>query len=296
MSGKVYNFHNCVSIRCGKVKPLPTPILQVEERSVILRRETGHPDATKESEMKSWHESDDFWETMAPMIFGNQRWDAAPVEVDQVVRLLGASPGAAILDLCCGPGRHSLELARRGFNVTGVDRTAVYIERAQEQAEAEGLAVEFVQEDMRHFCRPNVFDAAISLFTSFGYFEDPDENHQVLTNMYHSLKDEGTLILEMMGKEVLARIFRERDWSEQDGVLFLEERKVSKDWSWMENRWIMLRGQERHEFEISHWLYSAAELSAMLKECGFGSVGVYGDLEGAPYDHRARRLVAVAYK
>jgi SAM-dependent methyltransferase len=246
--------------------------------------------------MKTWHESDDFWEATAPIMFGNQRWEAAPVEVDQVVRLLGVSPGATILDLCCGPGRHSLEFARRGFSVTGVDRTAVYIERAQEQAAAEGLAVEFVQEDMRRFCRPQAFDAAVSLFTSFGYFEDPAENRQVLANIRDSLRDEGSLILEMMGKEVLARIFRERDWSEQDGILFLEERKVSKDWSWMENRWILLRGQERREFEVSHWLYSATELSAMLKECGFSSVDVYGDLEGAPYDHRARRLVVVAHR
>jgi len=245
--------------------------------------------------MKAWHESDDFWEATAPIMFGNQRWEAAPVEVDQVVRLLGVSPGATILDLCCGPGRHSLEFARRGFSVTGVDRTAVYIDRAQEQAAAEGLAVEFVQEDMRRFCRPHAFDAAVSLFTSFGYFEDPAENRQVLANVRDSLRDEGSLILEMMGKEVLARIFRERDWGEQDGILFLEERKVSKNWSWMENRWVLLRGQERREFEVSHWLYSAAELSAMLKECGFSSVDVYGDLEGAPYDHRARRLVVVAH-
>jgi hypothetical protein len=149
---------------------------------------------------------------------------------------------------------------------------------------------------MRRFCRPQAFDAAVSLFTSFGYFEDPAENRQVLANIRDSLRDEGSLILEMMGKEVLARIFRERDWSEQDGILFLEERKVSKDWSWMENRWILLRGQERREFEVSHWLYSATELSAMLKECGFSSVDVYGDLEGAPYDHRARRLVVVAHR
>jgi len=171
--------------------------------------------------MKAWHESDDFWEATAPIMFGNQRWEAAPVEVDQVVRLLGVSPGATILDLCCGPGRHSLEFARRGFSVTGVDRTAVYIDRAQEQAAAEGLAVEFVQEDMRRFCRPHAFDAAVSLFTSFGYFEDPAENRQVLANVRDSLRDEGSLILEMMGKEVLARIFRERDWSEQHGALFL---------------------------------------------------------------------------
>jgi len=246
--------------------------------------------------METWHENDDFWETMAPSMFSEERWDAAPVEIDQAISLLGVDPKGAILDLCCGPGRHSLELARRGFRVTGVDRTTAYLEKARKQAEREGLAIEFVQDDMRRFCRPDTFDSVMMMFTSFGYFEKPAENRQVLANAYRSLKNQGTLVIEMMGKEVLARIFLERDWHEHDGVIFLQERKVNKNWSWIENRWIMLEGQNRREFKVSHWIYSAAELSALLKKCGFSSVDVYGDLEGAPYDHTAKRLVAVAHK
>jgi SAM-dependent methyltransferase len=246
--------------------------------------------------MTTWHDNDDFWATMAPFMFGEERWDAAPTEMEQVISLLGVAPESAILDLCCGPGRHSLELARRGFRVTGVDRTAAYLQRACQRTEREGLAVEFVQDDMRHFCRPNGFDSVIMMFTSFGYFEEPAENRQVLANAHRSLKDQGTLIIETMGKEILARIFSERDWIEQDGVIFLQERKVSKNWSWMENRWIRLDNQGRHEFKVSHWIYSAVELYDMLTACGFSSVDVYGDIEGAPYDHKAKRLVTVAHK
>ncbi len=246
--------------------------------------------------MKIWHESDNFWETMAPFLFSERRWESASTEIDRTITLLGVEPGAAILDLCCGPGRHSLELARRGYHVTGVDRTAAYLEQARQQAEKEELTIELVQEDMRHFCKPNTFAGAMMMYTSFGYFEDQAENRQVLINVYRSLKDQGALIMDMMGKEVLARIFRERDWEEVDDAIILQQRQVSKDWSWVENRWIALRGQERYEAEVSHWIYSAAELSGMLKECGFSSVDVYGDLEGAPYDHTAKRLVVVAHK
>jgi cyclopropane fatty-acyl-phospholipid synthase-like methyltransferase len=63
-------------------------------------------------EAKTWHENDDFWETVAPFMFGEQSWAAAPTEVDQVTALPGIQPGATVLDLGCGPGRHSLELAR----------------------------------------------------------------------------------------------------------------------------------------------------------------------------------------
>ena len=243
-----------------------------------------------------WYENDAFWETMAPAMFSEQRLAAAAEEVDQIRQLGSLSPGAAILDLCCGPGRHSIELAGRGFRVTGVDRTAAYLERARAGAKKKRLSVEFVQDDMRHFCRPGEFDAAISMYTSFGYFSDPAENKRVIANLYRSLKPGGVLIIDMMGKEILARIFRDRDWVEVDDVILLEERTVGKNWESLETRWILLKGNERKEFKFSLWLCSARELSELLSECGFRTVSFYGDLEGAPYDQKAKRLVAVARK
>lgn len=247
-------------------------------------------------EQKPWHEQDCSWETADPVLFSERRWSNAPAEIDGVVSLLGIEPGAHILDLCCGVGRHSLELARRGFRITGVDRTLTYLERASNRARAEGLEVEFVQEDMRAFCRPGGFDAVINLFTSFGYFEDPDDDRQVAMNVCRSLKPGGGFLLDMMGKEILARIFRERDWQEEGGLLVLQERKLSRNWGWMENRWILLRDGHRTELRLSHRLYSAVELATMLRECGFAGVEVYGDLAGSAYDHVARRLAALARK
>ena len=240
------------------------------------------------------YEDDEWWELLAPFVFSPDTWAAARGEVDGLLPLLGIRSGDAVLDLCCGPGRHSLELARRGLRVTGVDRTVAYLQRAQEQAQAESLAVEFVQADMRDFCRPGAFDAALMMFTSFGYFQDPEENLQVLANVNRSLKDGGALVVETMGKEILARIFQERDWSEQGDAFLLQERRVVNDWSWMENRWILLRGSERREFRVSHWLYSGAEMSALLTGTGFASVALFGDFDSTQYDHTARRLVAVA--
>ena len=77
-----------------------------------------------------WHEDDTFWETWGPVMFSRQRWEGTPVEVDSIISLLNAQSGMQVLDLGCGPGRHSLELARRGIHVTGVDRTGKYLEQA----------------------------------------------------------------------------------------------------------------------------------------------------------------------
>jgi len=246
--------------------------------------------------MKVWHEQDNFWVKWAPILFHKQRQEKTRDEVTNIISLLKISPGAAVLDLCCGPGRHSLELARRGFSIIGVDRTQPYLEKARKQAEVEGLKVEFIQEDMRNFCKPNTFDVALNLFTSFGYFKDIKDDKQVITNVYRSLKSKGVFLIDIMGKEVLARIFCERDWYEVDNIIVLEERKVCRNWSWIENRWILIKDGKKEEYKISHRLYSAVELTALLNECGFNHIDVNGDLTGEQYDHTAKRLILVAHK
>jgi SAM-dependent methyltransferase len=245
---------------------------------------------------KPWHEEDAFWEMARPVLFTEQRWQDAPAQVEAMLALLKLSPGARVLDLCCGPGRHALELARRGFQVTGVDRAAAYLERARKQAQQQGLDVEFVEDDMRAFCRPEAFDAVVNYFTSFGYFEAPEDDRRVVSNVYESLKTGGAFLLDMMGKEVLARILEGTRWQEEGGAILLQETKVKRNWSWVETRWILLKDGDRQDFHISHRLYSAAELASLLEGCGFGNLEVYGDVEGGPYDHTAQRLLVVARK
>jgi SAM-dependent methyltransferase len=245
--------------------------------------------------MSVWHELDDFWETVP--LFDQKRLELAPQEVDAVISMLGIQAGAAVLDLCCGVGRHSLELARRGYHVTGVDRTAAYLQLARERAAAEKLKVEWIQADMRNFTRPGAFDAAINLFTSFGYFEDPAQDRQVVDNLFQSLRPGGGLVIDLMGKEPLARVFQPRDWRElPDGTLFLEERIVKPDWTWIENRWILVKDGQRKEVTLGLRLYDGAGLRALLLDAGFESVALFGSLGGVPYDTNARRLVAVARK
>ncbi len=97
-----------------------------------------------------------------------------------------------------------------------------------------------------------------------------------------------------MGKEVLARKCRPRDWRERDGMILLEEREVTDDWSRCDNRRVLIRGTDRKEFRVTHTLYSAAELREFLGECGFERVEMYGSLAGSPHDHEADRLIALA--
>jgi len=245
---------------------------------------------------KPWHEQDSFWETFAPVIFSNKVIQAASQEVEQLMNLLNLQRDSIICDMCCGVGRHSLELARRGFKVTGVDRTTSYLQEARKKAGAEGLDIQFINEDVRDFCQPDSFNVVLNLYTSFGYFEKRADERTALKNIYKSLKSGGKLVIELMSKEVLARIFQERDWREEDGIILLEERKVGENWDFIESRWILIKDGKRFECKFYPRIYSAVELCELLSSCGFGRVDSYGGLDGSPYDQKANRLVVVGFK
>ena len=218
--------------------------------------------------MSDWYNDDAFWETFESYMFTPERIESARVEVDGMTGLLGIRNGAKILDLCCGPGRHSLEFARRGFDVTGVDRTRAYLDKARGIAAAEGLSIAFVEADMREFVRPDTFDAAINFFSAFGYFDDPADDLKVARHLRTSLKPGGRLILDVIGKETLAARFRARDWSRRGDAIMLEERRLLDGWKRIESKWTWIRGDERRESTLTLRLYSGAELEKHAARSG----------------------------
>ena len=248
------------------------------------------------SDQTSWHNQDAFWEMVEPILFNQQRLSSAPEEVDKIIKLLQIEKPARILDLCCGVGRHSLALARHGFEVVGVDRTPRFIEKARQEAARHDLDVQFHVGDMREYCRPEDFDIVLNLFGSFGYFEDPEADRKVVEHMVASLRPGGKLLIETMGKEILARSFQERDWTQEGDLLLLSEKKVGQDWRRIQTRWIAIKGNQRMEHRVSVRSYSAVELSSLMYECGFPAVQVYGDLERSAYDQTAKRLVVIGRK
>ncbi|MFH1755083.1 MAG: class I SAM-dependent methyltransferase, partial [Candidatus Latescibacterota bacterium] len=165
-----------------------------------------------------------------------------------------------------------------------------------DKAKNAGLELEFVQDDMRNYRKDNTYDLAVSLYTSFGYFEDPADDRRVTENLHGSLKPGGVLLMDLIGKEALARVFRERDWYEEDDCIVMQERTLGKNWGWVNNHWIILRDKDRTDLRFSHRLYSASEMTALLKDSGFEDVRIYGGYDAGPYDHTATRLVAVARK
>jgi SAM-dependent methyltransferase len=245
----------------------------------------------------SWYEDDKFWVDFYPAMYHEGRWEVAVEEVKQISGLLQLAPGDRVLDVCCGPGRHAICLARAGFEMMGVDHTATYLDIGRQRAEDERLEVDFILDDVRQFRREAGFDAALCMYTSLGYFDDPDEDRVLLENICHSLKPGGRLIVDLSGKEVLAHLFRAENRTVlADGSTFLEERSIVGDWERVNNRWVLDREDGRVERRFSVRIYSGEDLKGMMLAAGFETVDLYGTLDGTPYDHSARRLVAVGLR
>ena len=246
--------------------------------------------------MTQWFEDESLWIDTYPYMFSPSRIAAAEAEVAQLLRLVGGEP-QAVLDLCCGPGRFAIPLARRGLRVTGVDRTAFFLAKAKERAARDGVEVEWVQEDMRAFVRPGAYDLALSMFTSFGYFDDKDEDRTVLRNIYASLRPGGALVMDVAGKELVAAGFEStRSRKHADGSVVIDTREVLDDWTRIRMEWTIIRGNDVRVYTIHHTVYSGQELRDRFTAASFADVRLYGSMDGAPYDREAERLLIVGRK
>ncbi len=243
-----------------------------------------------------WFYKKKFWLLFYDWMFPEESFHQAEEQAMDIIQITGVESGA-VLDLCCGPGRHSVPLAKKGFQVTGVDLQPMLIEKARDYSAQEDVAVEYVEENMLTFKRTNFFDLAISMFSSFGYFSDPDDDFRVIKNVYYSLKSGGKFLLDVRGKEIHA-MENITNFSQEmpNGDLIFHRSKVNDDWTKSYADWVYVSGEKAHKFEMSVNLYAGAELRVLLQKAGFPVVKIYGDLKGGAYDHNAKRLVVVAEK
>ena len=240
-----------------------------------------------------WFNDVNFWEQFAPIMFDEDHWAEVPAVADGIIRFAGLDLSSSVLDICCGFGRISTELARKGLSVTGVDITESYLQTAREEASYENLKIEYINCDARTFTRPGFFNAAVNLYTSFGYFDDQKEDLIMLKNVCNSLKTGGSFIIETLGKEIAVLNFVETEWFERAGFTVLTEYEALDSWSILKNRWILLKDGKQFEKVFTQRLYSASELRELMLEAGFAKVEIFGSWDKIPYDQHAERLIVV---
>lgn len=198
-------------------------------------------------------------------------------EIDLFVNLLNLSFEEKILDLCCGHGRHSLELARRGFNkVEGLDRSHYLIQKAKSQAKKESLNVKFREGDARKLPYANdSFDVVLILGNSFGYFESINEDLQILKEVARVLKPWGRLLIDVSDGEYLRENFKDRTWEWIDKKHFVcRERSLSLDKQRLITREVIThieKGVLADQFYAER-LYNKDQLMELLTAAGLTNV------------------------
>jgi SAM-dependent methyltransferase len=217
-------------------------------------------------------------------------------EVDFIDAALGLPPGAAVLDLACGIGRHAIGMALRGYRVTGVDFNARYLEIAAEDAARAGATVEWKQGDMRELPFPGGFAAAYSYFTSFGYYTDA-ENDAVLGLIARALDPGGRFLLDMANRDWVLTHPQQRTWnSYPNDTLVMEEVSLDLRTSRVTSRQILIPPQGGAQvvktFDLR--VYTCAELTALMERHGLVVREVWGGPDRSPYSTESRRLVMLA--
>jgi SAM-dependent methyltransferase len=212
--------------------------------------------------------------------------------------LLDLHPPAHILDVPCGYGRHSIELARRNFRVTGVDLSEVQIARARKKAAEAGVSSHFIVGDARALPVAGPFDAAINMFLSFGYFATDEENQAMLDGIARVLRSGGRLLIDFWNREHEMRAFQPTVLDKRDdGILEIE------DWSFdpMAGRlnWtntVIFPDNRRETWAHSIRAFTVAEVKKMVETAGLTLLSVYGDLDGTPYTMDSESAIFVAGK
>lgn len=217
-------------------------------------------------------------------------------EVEFITSVLDVPSGSRVLDLACGAGRHAIAMAKRGFEVTGVDFNAHYLEIAAREAARAGAGAEWVQADMRTLDFEGEFEGAYSWFTSFGYFSDA-ENEQVAANVARSLVPGGRFLIDMMNRDWLLTHPQQRTWHQrEDGALLVEELELELATSRVTSRQTLIGqdGGSRITKAYDLRAYTCAELSAMFERHGLSTLGRWGALDRTPYSQDTRRLILLA--
>lgn len=216
-------------------------------------------------------------------------------QVETIWELLSLRHGISVLELGCGYGRIANRLAEKGARVTGLDLSPILLKKAESDAAERGVDVEYVLGDMRSIRWRNHFDAVFLWYTTFGYFDDAD-NERVLCEAASSLQKGGRLLIDHVNRFALLR--RESPicyvWQYNDDLrIDIMSNDVLADRRNCER--IIVRNGNVRRTQLSFRQYGFSEYVRMLRSAGFDTVEAFGQ-EGGAFTSDSRRLVVVARK
>lgn len=216
-------------------------------------------------------------------------------EVDISERLLRMPSRGHLLDVPCGNGRHSIEFAKRGYVVSGIDFAAPLLDQARQEAEAAHLKITWHQGDMRDLPWTHIFDGAICLGSSFGYLDDKG-NQAFVEAVARTLKPGARFVLETPTVETVFHHFnlREHRWTQRDNLLVLDEWKYDFRGSRLKRNYTYVHVNAAiQQQQMSVRLYTYRELCQLLETAGFEEFNAYDAETKQPFSVSSLRLLLV---
>ncbi|WP_127578709.1 class I SAM-dependent methyltransferase [Paenibacillus koleovorans] len=229
------------------------------------------------------------------LVYKHRDMEGASAEVRKMIRWLGLPPGAKVLDLCCGMGRHALALAEAGYRVTGIDLSETLLQEARRQDTAH--SIDWHAGDMRSLpFEDDTFRAVVNFFTSFGYFEDDRHNLRVLEEMHRVLEPGGRFLVDFLNEGYVRQHLVPYSVREETGLKIEETREI--EGGFVRKQIIVNEpGQTERRYIEQVKLYGVQELTGMLHGAGLQVDLVYGGYDGQEYRRdESARLILIGTK
>ena len=223
-------------------------------------------------------------------------------EVSFLIRELGLCGNEKILDLACGYGRHSLEFARRGYHVVGVDITKAYIDDAVAEAKRDHLPAQFVLSDIRNVSFTNEFDVVINMADgAIGYLEDEKENLKIFDVVSRALKPGGQHFMDIMSADYADTHYPCKLWDAgKDGITLsaFEWDKSSNTLLYGQNDFYFGDILKTPDFEYGNptRLYHSSEIDSIMKVRGMKTIKKFCDFNGTLANENGLQLMVVSRK
>jgi len=203
---------------------------------------------------------------------------------------------AKVLDIPCGQGRHSIELAQKGFQVTGIDYSPDALRIAKKHTDERSVSSIFLKQDMRSLNLNEKFDAVLSLGNSFGYFSDAD-NKKIIKSISKLLKLNGFFVMHQINPIETLRQFNKGDkFRISDGYVKCEDISFDPLNFIKKSRWIIVRGNKKKILNIKLRLYTFPEIRHLFNCYKLNIIKVYGSFSKKPYQFNSPSMIIIAKK
>ena len=231
---------------------------------------------------KEWFK--DWFDENYKLLYRHRDMKDAENQVELILRVVRPDRDWRILDLACGEGRHSTFFKDRGFDITGIDLSKTLIDIGREKFPG----LKLIECDMRNI--PGSYDMILSLFTSFGYFEEEKEDVKVLSEVYNSLNSGGVFWFDFLNENYVRKNLNDRKTEKTiDDIKITEEKSIVDNR--VNKRIFFLSSAGSREYTESVRLYSKEELTMMLDETGFNIINVFGDYLGNDWNSGSERSI-----